>query len=61
MGPAAATVLTFDVSPPPEFLGGTYWALVKIMYFGRLLYTASIPVAIAPAEAAVALSAAARR
>ena len=61
VGPAAATVLTFDVSPPPEFLGGTYWALVKIMYFGRLLYTASIPVAIAPAEAAVALSAAARR
>ena len=33
----------FDVAPPRDVAAGTYWALVKVMYFGRLLYSESVP------------------
>jgi len=46
VGPGEETVLTFAVAPPHDHSDGTYWALVKVMYFGRLHYTASAPVAI---------------
>jgi hypothetical protein len=44
--PGGETVVTFAVEPPPDGMPGGYWALVKVMYFGRLLYTESIPVQI---------------
>lgn len=46
--------MTFAVEPPYDFPGGTYWALVKVMYFGRLLYTESIPIEILPTSTGVA-------
>ena len=34
--------IDFRVAPPFDTDGGTYWALVKVMWFGRLAYTESI-------------------
>ncbi len=41
--------IDFKVSPPFDTAGGTYWALVKVMWFGRLAYTE--PIALHLAEA----------
>jgi hypothetical protein len=35
----AERTLTFVVHPPSDFAPGTFWGLVKVMYFGRLWYT----------------------
>ncbi len=59
VGPGEEAVVTFAVEPPYDFPGGTYWALAKVMYFGRLLYTDSIPIEILPTTAAVAAKTAA--
>jgi alpha-mannosidase len=60
VGPGATESLTFTVEPPYDFAGGTYWALVKVMYFGRLLYTESVPVELLGSTATAALNAALR-
>jgi alpha-mannosidase len=52
VGPGEERVLTFAFEPPYDSGGGTYWALIKVMYFGRLLYTESIPVALLASDAA---------
>ncbi len=52
VGPGEEQIVTFAIEPPYDLGGGTYWALVKIMYFGRLLYTESIPVELIAAGAA---------
>ena len=39
MGAGAERTLTFAVHPPSDFAPGTFWGLVKVMYFGRLWYT----------------------
>jgi len=39
-------VVTFDIAPPPDAVPGQYWALIKVMYFGRILYSDSVPVQI---------------
>jgi hypothetical protein len=52
VAPGQDEEVTFAVEPPINHPGGTYWALVKVMYFGRCLYTASIPVEITPVESA---------
>jgi hypothetical protein len=44
----AETVVEFSIAPAPGTLPGTWWALVKVMYFGRLIYTESIPVEVVP-------------
>jgi alpha-mannosidase len=49
VGPGETTTVTFAVEPPFEFPGGTWWALVKVMYFGRLTYTESVPIEVAAA------------
>jgi alpha-mannosidase len=38
------TVVEFSVTPPASTPAGAWWALVKVMYFGRLIYTESIPI-----------------
>jgi hypothetical protein len=54
--------VTFDVAPPPDAVPGNYWALVKVMYFGRILYSDSVPVRIGTAaEAAEVLDLAGTR
>ncbi|MFL5726385.1 MAG: glycoside hydrolase family 38 C-terminal domain-containing protein [Chloroflexota bacterium] len=53
--------LTFRVAPPRNASPGTYWALVKVMYFGRIWYTESVPVTIlAPSVVSVAEAVAGR-
>ncbi len=37
------TDLSFQVSVPHDCRSGRYWALIKVMYFGRLHYTEAIP------------------
>jgi alpha-mannosidase len=49
VAPGKSTTVTFAVEPPFDFAGGTWWALVKVMYFGRLAYTESVPIEIAAA------------
>ena len=49
VAPGKTTTVTFAVEPPFDFPGGTWWALVKVMYFGRLSYTESVPIEIAAA------------
>ena len=61
VAPGEDAVVTFEVDPPFDFEGGTWWALVKVMYFGRLIYTESVPVAVKATQAARALSLAAGR
>jgi len=47
--PAAAQTLRFAVRAPATARPGShFWALVKVMYFGRLAYTEAVPVTIAP-------------
>ena len=41
--------IDFKVAPPFDADGGTYWALVKVMWFGRLAYTESIALHLAAA------------
>jgi hypothetical protein len=48
--------VAFEIAPPAGFRGGGYWALVKIMYFGRLLYTEAVSIALLPAEATAAIA-----
>src|SRR5262249_17223511 len=46
--------VAFDVAPPIDAAPGTTWALVKVMYFGRILYTESVPIRVlAPVAAPV--------
>ncbi|MDQ6795488.1 MAG: NEW3 domain-containing protein [Chloroflexota bacterium] len=44
--PGGETVVTFVVEPPLDGTPGGYWALLKVMYFGRVYYSESIPVEI---------------
>jgi alpha-mannosidase len=44
VGPGEESTLAFGVAPGYDHPGGTYWALVKVMFFGRLQYTEAIPV-----------------
>nr|MDQ2816299.1 hypothetical protein [Actinomycetota bacterium] len=48
--PQASTILRFAVSvPATERPGSQWWALVKVMYFGRVRYSEAIPVIISAA------------
>jgi hypothetical protein len=48
--PGDRTTIEFAVAPPRDVAAGTYWALVKVMYFGRVLYSESVPVTIPAAS-----------
>jgi hypothetical protein len=43
-GPGERVVLRFDVRVPATARHETWWALAKVMYFGRVRYTESVPV-----------------
>ena len=45
---AKEAIVEFRVAPPAGTPSGSWWALVKVMYFGRLIYTESIPVEVGP-------------
>jgi hypothetical protein len=47
VGPGDETTAGFAVEPPADHHGGTYWALVKVMFFGRIHYSETIPIRIA--------------
>ena len=48
VGPGASTVARFEVSAGPTARPGEqWWAIVKVMYFGRLRYTEPVLVTIA--------------
>jgi hypothetical protein len=50
--PQASTTLRFAVTvPATERPGSQWWALVKVMYFGRVRYTEAIPVVISAGQA----------
>ncbi|WP_433272088.1 glycoside hydrolase family 38 C-terminal domain-containing protein [Actinosynnema sp. CS-041913] len=40
----ATTTVTFEVDVPPDTQPGHWWAMVKLMWFGRVQYTRAIPV-----------------
>ena len=46
IAPGASTVLRFTVSVPATARQAQWWALVKVMYYGRVRYTEAIPVVI---------------
>jgi hypothetical protein len=48
IAPGASTVLRFAVDVPVATPHAQWWALVKVMYYGRIRYTEAIPVAIGP-------------
>jgi hypothetical protein len=48
VAPGASTVLRFAVHVPMTNRHAQWWALVKLMYYGRVRYTESIPVVIGP-------------
>ena len=47
-GPGASTVLRFAVHVPMTERHAQWWALVKVMYYGRVRYTEAVPVVIGP-------------
>jgi len=49
VGDGEETLVEFTVAPLMGSPAGAWWALIKIMYFGRALYTESIPVEVLPA------------
>ena len=48
--PGERAVLRFTAGVPTTARYGTWWALVKVMYFGRVRYTEAIPVIVGPAR-----------
>ncbi len=48
IAPGASTVLRFAVTVPVTARHARWWALVKVMYYGRVRYTEAIPVVIEP-------------
>jgi alpha-mannosidase len=48
LAPGAGTVLRFAVRAPAAARPGRWWALVKVMYYGRVRYTEAIGVVISP-------------
>jgi hypothetical protein len=46
VAPAATMTVTFEIDPPFETEPGAYWALAKVMYFGRLYYCEAVPIVI---------------
>jgi len=50
VAPGASTVLRFAADVPAAARDGRWWALVKVMYYGRVRYTEAIPVTISVAN-----------
>ena len=48
VAPGTSTVLRFAASVPVTARNAQWWALVKVMYYGRVRYTEAIPVVIEP-------------
>jgi len=48
--PGASTVLRFAASVPVTARHARWWALVKVMYYGRVRYTEAVPVVISVAN-----------
>ena len=48
LAPGAGTVLRFAVRAPATARPGRWWALVKVMYYGRVRYTEATGVVIGP-------------
>ncbi len=48
LAPGASTVLRFAVHVPMTERHAQWWALVKVMYYGRVRYTEAVPVVIGP-------------
>ena len=48
IAPGTSTVLRFAASAPATARNAQWWALVKVMYYGRVRYTEAIPVVIEP-------------
>jgi hypothetical protein len=48
VAPGASTVLRFAVHVPMTERHAQWWALVKVMYYGRVRYSEAIPVVIGP-------------
>ena len=48
IAPGASTVLRFTARVPVTARNAQWWALVKVMYYGRVRYTDAIPVVIEP-------------
>jgi hypothetical protein len=48
LAPGAGTVLRFAARAPAGARPGRWWALVKVMYYGRVRYTEAIGVVIGP-------------
>jgi Glycosyl hydrolases family 38 C-terminal domain/NPCBM-associated, NEW3 domain of alpha-galactosidase len=48
VAPGASTVLRFAVNVPVTARHAQGWALVKVMYYGRVRYTEAVPVVIEP-------------
>jgi hypothetical protein len=48
IAPETSTVLRFVASVPVTARHAQWWALVKVMYYGRVRYTEAIPVVIEP-------------
>ena len=46
LAPGTSTVLRFAASAPTTARNAQWWALVKVMYYGRVRYTESVPVVI---------------
>jgi hypothetical protein len=48
--PGERVVLRFGVRAPAAARHGTWWALLKMMYFGRVRYTEAVPVIVGSAR-----------
>lgn len=44
----ATDTVTFDVAVPPDADPGAYWALTKVMWFGRCQYAPTVALVVTP-------------
>ncbi|MFD0327374.1 hypothetical protein ACFQZC_01990 [Streptacidiphilus monticola] len=40
--------VAFTVTAPPDMPAGAYWAVVKVMWFGRCQYAPTVELVVAP-------------
>ncbi|MDH6132051.1 alpha-mannosidase [Kitasatospora sp. MAA4] len=48
LAPGERRTVGFDVAPPPDTDPGAYWAVTKVMWFGRCQYAPTVELVVAP-------------
>lgn len=48
LAPGERRTVGFEIAPPPDTDPGAYWAVAKVMWFGRCQYAPTVELVVAP-------------